>query len=234
MIRDPAQKSTITALGANKSGQLDVLLSSIEEVQSQAQAQAIVESSSPNYIVFSAGAGGKGGPERTQAIDRDAAIAFIRAAVATTTVTKFILISYVGSRRSKAPWWSNAEWQATQDVNNGALKNYYTAKLAADEALKALSKQRGSGFAGLSLRPGSLTDEDGEGKVILGKTMARGKVRRGDVARVVMALLDSQEIDSCWLDLLEGSEDVDSAVKGCVQEKVDCSEGDDMEASLRT
>ncbi|KAK0511881.1 hypothetical protein JMJ35_005731 [Cladonia borealis] len=139
LIRDPAQTPTITALAKDHPTNLSILVTSIEEIKTQSQAQAILSSTKPTYIIFSAGAGGKGGPSRTQAIDRDACIAFIRAAVATPTVTKFILISYVGSRRLKAPWWSDEEWAATQEVNNGSLKNYYPAKLAADECLSALT-----------------------------------------------------------------------------------------------
>ena len=233
LIRDPAQKPIITALAKDHPGKLDVLISSIEEVKTQSQAQSILSSTNPTYIVFSAGAGGKGGPSRTQAIDRDACIAFIRAAVATPTVTKFIVVSYVGSRRAKAPWWSDEDWAATQEVNNGVLKNYYPAKLAADECLTALSKKRGDGFAGISLRPGSLTDEEGEGEVALGKIGARGKVRRGDVARVAVGLLESEEVGSCWLDLLEGRESVEGAVGKCVGEGVDCVEGENLEDMIR-
>lgn len=119
VIRDAAQEPTITSLGENQPGQLNVLVSSIEDVKTQAQAQSVIDSTSPTYIVWSAGAGGKGGSERTLAVDRDACIAFISAATATISVSKFILISYLGSRRFKAPWWSDADWSATQDVNNG-------------------------------------------------------------------------------------------------------------------
>ena len=112
------------------------------------------------------------------------------------------------------------------------LKNYYPAKLAADECLSALSRKRGKGFAGISLRPGSLTDEEGEGEVVLGKIGARGGVRRGDVARVAVGLLE-REVGSCWLDLLEGRESVEGAVGRCAREGVDCVEGEDLEGMMR-
>ena len=228
VIRDPAQKSTITSLGENQPGKLDVLVSSIEDIKTQAQAQSIIDSTSPTYIVWSAGAGGKGGPERTLAIDRDACVAFINAAAATLSVSKFLLISYVGSRRLKAPWWSDADWTATQEANNGVLKNYFPAKLAADECLTSLTSQRQPGFAGISLRPGNLTDEEGKGTVALGKTRAKGAVRRGDVARVAMTLLENGRVGSCWLDLLEGKEEVEDAVERCIEEQVDCADGENV------
>jgi hypothetical protein len=144
-------------------------------------------------------------------------------------VTKFLVVSYVGSNRSKPPWWSEEEWKGAREVNNGVLKKYYPAKLAADECLTALAAKRGAGFVGISLRPGYLTDEEGEGNVALGKTAARGGVRRRDVARVAMALLESEGVKSCWLDLLQGEESVEAAVKRCVGAGVDCSEGQDLE-----
>lgn len=233
VIRDPAQEPAIQALGQHQPGKLDVLVSSIEDVKTQFQAQSVIDSTSPTYVVWSAGAGGKGGPERTFAVDRDACIAFIGAAAATPSVSKFLLVSYVGSRRAKAPWWTDAEWIATQQVNDGALKNYYPAKLAADECLLSSASQRHSGFAGISLRPGSLTEVEGEGDVALGKIGARGSVRRGDVARVAMALLEDETIGSCWLDLLEGEEKVEDAVERCTREHVDCADGESVADKAR-
>ena len=167
------------------------------------------------------------------AVDRDACIAFIKAAAATLGVSKMLVVSYVGSRRFKAPWWTDAEWTATQQVNNGVLKNYYPAKLAADESLLSLASQRRSGFAGISLRPGSLTEVEGQGTVALGKTGARGNVRRGDVARVAMALLENEAVGTCWLDLLEGKEEVENAVERCVREQIDCADGEEVEGMAR-
>ena len=229
VIRDSAQESAVKSLGENRPGKLDVLVSSIEDIKTQAQAQSIIDSTSPTYVVWSAGAGGKGGAERTFAVDRDACIAFISAAAATLSVSKFLVVSYIGSRRAKAPWWTDAEWTATQGINNDVLKNYYPAKLAADECLLSLASQRQSGFAGISLRPGSLTEEEGQGTVALGKTGARGNVRRGDVARVAMTLLENEAVGTCWLDLLEGKEEVGDAVERCLSEQVDCADGESVE-----
>ena len=236
MIRSPDQRSTINSLKASHPGTLDVLISSIDDIKSQANAQSIIDSTTPTYIVWSAGAGGKGEAERTFAIDRDACIAFARAAAATKTVEKFLVVSYLGSRRRKAPWWSEEDWKACQEVNDGALKNYYKAKVAADEALTALGKTArggdGKGFAAISLRPGTLTDDEGEGRIKLGKLGSRGQVRRGDVARVAVELLE-RDVESCWLDLLEGDDVVSEAVDKCMKDDVDCVEGEDVDAMIK-
>jgi hypothetical protein len=178
------------------------------------------------------GAGGKGGAARTYAIDRDAAIHFIAAAVATPSVRKFLLISYIGSRRHRAPWWSDADWAACQKVNTEVLPDYYAAKVEADECLTALAKKREGDFQAVVLRPGSLTDEKPTGKVTLGRTKARGSVTRADVADVAVRLLEREGV-SGWLDLLQGEEAVEKAVERVVREGVDCVEGEDVEGMVK-
>ena len=159
-------------------------------------------------------------------------IAFVTAAAETKTVSKFLLVSYLGSRQNKAPWWSEDDWKRVQDGNNGVLKNYYPAKLASDQALTATGLKRGSEYAAICLRPGTLSDQDGEGLVSLGKTRGSGRVSRIDVARVAVELLDSQS-KSSWLDLLEGQESAQDAVARCVREKVDSIEGEDVEGMVK-
>ena len=174
-----------------------------------------------------AGAGGGPPKSRTYTIDRDACTYFINASASTPSVSKFLLVSYIGSRRSRAPWWSDEDWAATQDVNNGALKDYHIAKLAADEALVEAVKRKSSGgqdFTGWCLRPGNLTD-DNEGGVALGKTKARGKVGRGKVAEVAVELL-AEKGRGGWVDCLDGDEGVEEGVRSIVRDEVDCYDGE--------
>lgn len=114
-------------------------------------------------------------------------------------------------------------------MNSESLKHYYAAKLDADECLTALAKQRGDGFAAIVLRPGFLTDDEGTGRVTLGKTRAKGQVRRADVAAVAAELLGNDEANG-WYDLLEGDEEISTAVERVVRDKIDCVEGEDVEA----
>lgn len=138
------------------------------------------------------------------------------------------MVSYLGSRRTKPTWWSDEAWASAQDVNNRILPDYYRAKLAADEALYAASKERGSGFIGINLRPGTLTLEPA-GKVELGKTkQSSGNIGRESVAKVADLLLASEEIGNTWLDLLDGEEDMEKAVERVVKEKVNAAEGEEV------
>jgi len=134
-------------------------------------------------------------------------------------------VSYIGSRRSRAPWWSDEDWDATQKINNGALKDYHIAKLAADEALVEAGRRRGEGWTGWCLRPGSLSDEN-SGGVKLGRIEARGPIGRGKVAEVAVALLE-REGGGGWVDCLDGGKGVVEEVQRVVAEGVDCREGED-------
>lgn len=136
------------------------------------------------------------------------------------------MVSYLASRRTKPSWWDEDAWAGAQDVNYKILPNYYKAKIAADEVLYEESAKRGQDFVGINLRPGTLTLGPA-GKVELGKTKtSRGDVSRETVAEVAAALLGAEGVKNSWIDLLDGEEDVDTAVKRVVKEGVDAAEGE--------
>ncbi|KAK4641797.1 hypothetical protein QC761_504000 [Podospora bellae-mahoneyi] len=231
VIRAQEQVPTIKKLGASQNGKLNVLVRSLEDVKSTDDAKKVIEDAGRegekgvDYVVWSAGAGGKGGPERTYAIDRDAAIHFIRAAASTPSITKFLMVSYLASRKAKPAWWSEEEWKAAQHVNNEVLPTYYKAKIAADEELYRVSRKSET-LVGINLRPGTLTLEPA-GKVELGRTKGSGgDVSRETVAVVADELLAREGVRNGWIDLLDGAEGVREAVERVVREGVDAAEGD--------
>ncbi|KAJ0163658.1 hypothetical protein CTA2_2622 [Colletotrichum tanaceti] len=172
------------------------------------------------------GAGGKGNPERTFAIDRDAAIYFVKAAVATPSVKKFILVSYLSSRRTKPTWWSDQAWQDAQEGNK-KLANYFQAKVAADEVLWQESKKRPD-FSGVSLRPGALTEAPA-GKVEFGRTKGvKGSSSRESVAEVAALIAENNAFATSWVDHLDGDEDPKTAVDRVASGKVDVAEGEEF------
>jgi hypothetical protein len=88
------------------------------------------------------------------------------------------------------------------------------------------SLKRPDDLALVSLRPGTLTME-GVGGVRLGKVNeTSGSASRATVAYVTAKLLDNEKLKSCWLDMLDGDEDPDEAVKRVVEEGIDCAEGE--------
>ncbi|WP_294977905.1 NAD(P)H-binding protein [uncultured Microbacterium sp.] len=122
-----------------------------------------------DVVIWSAGAGG-GDAARTYAVDRDAAIRTIDAAVA-AGVDRFIMVSYFG-----------AEADHGVDPDNGFFA-YAEAKAAADDHLRA------SGVDFTILAPSSLTDDAATGLI---ETDAESgtSVSRADVAAVLAAAVD--------------------------------------------
>ncbi|PKY02835.1 NAD(P)-binding protein [Aspergillus campestris IBT 28561] len=241
VIRNPEHKPDILSLANNHPGKLSVLLSSLDEVRSDADAKRILDAANPDYVVWAAGAGGKGGPARTQAIDSDAAKHILAASFASARVSKILLISWIGSRRAQPSWMSDADWARIQDVFHRVLPAYAQAKLEADEYMTALAARRAKDVAAgkakplqaINLRPGTLTDEEATRKVDLGRTSrGYGTVSREDVAIVADLLLARGDTEG-WVDLLAGEEDVEGAVERVARGGVDAVEGEDVEGMVR-
>lgn len=55
VVRNPDHESEILALGKGLKGKLNVLISSLEDVKSAGDAQKIIDTVSPDYVVWSAG-----------------------------------------------------------------------------------------------------------------------------------------------------------------------------------
>lgn len=152
---------------------------------------------------------------------------FIRASVSLPRVNTFLLISSIYSRRRQAPWWNTSVLNGVE----GLLHNEHATKLTVDECLTAAARIRGSKFRAMVLRPGELTNANGGG-VCLGTTKSIGRVSRNDVARVAAYWLDLAST-SAWLDLLEGGEKVDYAVRTACNKGVDCIRGENVEAMMQ-
>jgi hypothetical protein len=172
----------------------------------------------------------------TFAIDRDAAIAFTRASISTPSVKKFLNVSYLASRHSRPAWWTDDDWKAYEKVNYEVLPNYFKAKVAADDVLTILSKDRyereekdsmqaEERFCGISLRPGNLTEEP-VGGVKMGRIGASGKTSRATVAESIVQVLEKGARG--WVDVLDGEEQVGDAVGKLVREGFDAVEGEDL------
>ncbi|MGO2748275.1 SDR family oxidoreductase [Microbacterium sp.] len=119
-------------------------------------------------VVWSAGAGG-GSPERTYAVDRDAAIRSMDAASA-AGAKRYAMVSWLGSVADHG------------FPESDSFFPYADAKWAADEHLRATD------LDGTILGPGTLTFDEPTGRIEL-DAPDHGHVARADVAAVIAAAL---------------------------------------------
>ena len=180
VIRNPAHTSDVEEGGAN------ALVADVEGMDVEALAEII---RGHDAVVWSAGAGG-GSPERTYAVDRDAAQRSMDAAER-AGVRRYVMVSWLGST-------------ADHGVPEGdSFFPYADAKWAADEHL------RRSGLEGTILAPGTLTFNDPTSRIQIDPT-GRGAVSRADVAAVIAASL--HEPCTIGRTIRFGNGDADSAV----------------------
>ncbi|GAA5035747.1 SDR family oxidoreductase [Terrabacter aeriphilus] len=160
VVRNPDHVAEVEATGASASV-LDV-----ESAGTDAIADLVRGS---DVVVWSAGAGG-GSPERTYAVDRDAAIRSMDAA-AQAGVGRYVMVSYFGA---------GPDHGVPED--NGFYA-YAEAKAAADEHLKTTD------LAWTILRPSGLTLEAATGHIETGEGVEAGQVSRDNVAHVIRSVV---------------------------------------------
>lgn len=161
VVRNPDHVADVEATGAT------ALVSSVEDADTAALTGLL---SGQDAVVWSAGAGG-GDPERTDAVDRDAAIRSMDAAEA-AGVQRYVMVSFSGA---------SADHLVPED---DPFRRYQDAKIAADEHL------RGTDLAWTILGPGALTTDRSDGRVNPEASSRNGdQAPRELVAQVATAVL---------------------------------------------
>lgn len=158
VIRNPDHAAEIEATGAT------ARVADVEQLDVPGLAEVL---EGHDAVVWSAGAGG-GDPQRTYAVDRDAAIRSIDAA-GSAGVRRYVMVSYAGAGPDHGVAPDNPFFA------------YAEAKAAADEHL------RGTDLDWTVLGPSGLTLEPASGSIDVGE--GGGTVSRANVARVVAATL---------------------------------------------
>lgn len=183
MHRSAEQTAELSALGAQPV-QGDLL-------QLQPDTLATLMQGS-DVVVFTAGAGGKGGTAMTDAIDgRGLELAVAAATLA--QVPRFLLVSaFPEAGRGKHL--------------SDTFENYMAVKKAADVHLAS------SPLDWVILRPGTLTDAAGTGRVHAGLAIAYGEVPRADVAAALLGLVEQPQVSRRIIELTEGQTPVFEAV----------------------
>jgi nucleoside-diphosphate-sugar epimerase len=185
LIRNPAQADDLRAVGAEPAV-LDLESATVDQLAEILRGA--------DAAVFAAGAGAGSGPDRKQTVDRGAA-ELLADAAGRAGVRRFLIISSMGAK-------------AGATHSDPVFESYLRAKAAADDAVHAHDD-----LDWTVLRPGSLTDAPGTGRVNLAPSTGRGSVPRDDVAAVLLALLDTPATAGRTLELISGTADVSEAVR---------------------
>ena len=181
VIRNPDHTAEVAQAGAT------ALVLDVETATQDELAEAF---QGKDAIVWSAGAGG-GNPDRTYAVDRDAAIRSMDAAVQ-AGVKRYIMVSYQGARTDHGVPEDNPFFA------------YAEAKAAADEHL------RGTDLDWTILGPGKLTLDEPTGRVrrVSDHEAESGEeardTSRGNVAQAIVAALDMPETVRQQIEFVDG------------------------------
>ena len=175
-VRNPEHAAEVEATGAT------ALVADVEQLDADAMTAHLA---GQDAVVWSAGAGG-GAPERTYAVDRDAAIRSMTAAEA-AGVPRYVMVSYFYTRPDHGI------------PPDHSFFPYAEAKAAADEHLRA------TGLGWTILGPSRLTDEPGTGLIETGDGIGRSSVSRDDVAAVAAYVLETPSTVGATIEFNNGA-----------------------------
>ncbi|SDI26034.1 Nucleoside-diphosphate-sugar epimerase [Sinosporangium album] len=182
MHRDPAQAEIVRASGAAPLAG-DLIHDSVEELAAKIGGH--------DAVVFSAGAHGTG-VDKTSAID-GAGLEKAAAAADRAGVSRFVLVSaFPDAGRGR---------QTTE-----GFEHYIRVKKAADAHLARTD------LDWLIVRPGTLLDDPGTGRVTAGLALEYGSVHRDDVAAFLAAALHEPRLNRVIVELTSGATPVADAV----------------------
>jgi nucleoside-diphosphate-sugar epimerase len=217
ITRSATHSEGITAAGGHP------VVASIEDA-SATELAALLREHKPDVVVWSAGAGGKGAPERTDRVDRQGAIDAMDAS-AEAGVKRFIMVSAIDVRdRSKpAPSWYSDEAKRRSDGGWSAIGRYMAAKLAADKELVTGNSRRKLDYT--IVRPSGLTLDPATGKVDAGKVDITHSISREDVAYVLAEVINNDGTIGLAFDVVGGSTPIADAIKEVAEKKIDTFEG---------
>ena len=184
LVRKGGQAGDVEADGA------DPVLVDLEEEEVEGGIGRAVEGC--DAVVFAAGAGPGSGDERKETMDYGGAAKLVEAAEG-RGVRRYLMLSAIGAR----------------DPEGGSepMRPYLRAKARADERLKE------SGLDYTIIRPGSLTEDEGTGKIEAAEDLGgRGGIPREDVARTIAAALEEKSTYHKTFEILSGGTPIREAL----------------------
>jgi uncharacterized protein YbjT (DUF2867 family) len=143
-------------------------------------------------VIFSAGGGPGSGAEKKETVDRQGAVKLIEAAKE-HGARRYVMVSAMGA--------------ADPEAGSEAMQPYLFAKARADASLQE------SGLDYTIVRPGSLTDDPGDGTVEAAPSLGkRGEIPREDTARTIVAALKAQNTYGKTFEVISGGTPVEEAI----------------------
>ena len=143
-------------------------------------------------VVFAAGAGPGSGEARKETMDYGGAAKLVEAAER-RGVRRYLMLSAMGA--------------SDPEGGSEGMRPYLRAKARADERLAE------SGLDYTIIRPGSLTEDEGTGKIEAAERLGRrGEIPREDVARTFAAALEDEDTYHKTFEILSGDTPIREAL----------------------
>ena len=144
-------------------------------------------------VIFAAGAGPGSGAARKETMDYGGAVKLILAAEA-HDVRRYLMLSSMGAGDPEAA--------------SEAMKPYLSAKARADERLQE------SALEYTIIRPGSLTNDEGTGRIEAAESLGRrGEISRDDVARTFAEALEMENTYGKTFEVIGGETPIREALE---------------------
>ncbi|HZC18511.1 MAG TPA: SDR family oxidoreductase, partial [Rubrobacteraceae bacterium] len=166
------------------------VLVDLEEEEAEGAVGRAVEGC--DAIVFAAGAGPGSGAARKETMDYGGAVKLIEAAER-HGVRRYLMLSAMGA--------------ADPESGSEEMRPYLSAKARADERLQS------SGLDYTIIRPGSLTNEPGTGRIDAAPSLGRrGEISREDVAAIFAVTLEAENTFGKTFEALSGDTPIREAI----------------------
>ena len=184
LVRNEKQMPDVEADGA------DPLLVDLEEEGVGAVGRAV---DGCDAVIFAAGAGPGSGAARKETMDYGGAVKLVEAAEQ-HNARRYLMLSSMGA--------------GDPEGGSEAMRPYLRAKARADERLQE------SGLDYTIIRPGSLTNDEGTGRIEADESLGRrGEISRDDVARTFAEALEMENTYRKTFEILAGDTPIRDALQ---------------------
>ncbi|EIM86304.1 uncharacterized protein STEHIDRAFT_111790 [Stereum hirsutum FP-91666 SS1] len=214
IIRSSSQITDLQAISPS----IKTLVLSLEDSPVSDFTQAFQDADA-DVVVFSAGAGGQGGDERTKKVDYEGAVKVFDAIDGLPEErrqkTRLVIVSGIDLNPDAVPEHYDEKDKEISTSTRAAIGTYMQYKYLADKNLTARSS-----FPWFILRPSWLSNEPGTGKASIGRTHLYPLLSRDDLAEVLKAVIENPDAKGLAMDIVGGEEPIAEGVERFVKKGV--------------